>query len=595
MPRRTLERRSVRGRIEVSGPTTAAQIADLFGLGESAVEAASRRWKGKAVCCEGSSVWSAECGVRSLRYAAFPVLRTPHSALRTRPNGATAASWPASIGSRSTPLGGRCSRSSRRSFCGSSAIISTSCPARRWPTAAACATWWPSCRGCKSPAARGSGTFCPRRIGNYQQDWLDELALSGELAWGRLLPPRRDEASPSIAGVTRVMPLALVQRGDLGWLLPRERVPADAFARGDARAVYEALAVHGALFFDDLLSATGLLPAQLEGALSELAALGAVTSDGFATMRMLVTPDLRRKAASVRNGRGRASPKSYQRGGRWSRFPAVPPQVEPRQRAERWAQQLLNRYGVMFRDLFAREDLAPSWGELVSIYRRWEAQGRVRGGRFVTGVGGEQYALSEAVDRLRRLRDEHGESRTDFQSVQANGQPLLKQCVILSAADPLNLVGIVTPGPRIPAVGRAVASAAQWPNHCQPPVGRSRVPRASRHGPASRDRPSAPHQRRRSPASPGRRARSAPPGALAAARCFSARRSPQPVLTALPCPRRPKTRNRESAAPFPPLQPQGAAAVYGRHRRLAGHHQQSGQSAAPSRGGDQRGRRAALL
>jgi ATP-dependent Lhr-like helicase len=239
--------------------------------------------------------------------------------------------------------------------------------------------------------------------------------------------------------------LALVQRGDLPWLLPPERAPADAFARGDARAVYEALVAHGALFFDDLLAATGLLPAQLEAALSELAALGAVTSDGFATLRMLVTPDLRRKAAADRNGRDRSSRKSYQRGGRWSRFPAVAAKVDPRQRTERWAQQLLHRHGVMFRDLLAREDLAPPWGELVTIYRRWEAQGRVRGGRFVTGVGGEQYALPEAVDRLRRLRDE---STTDCQSV-------LQHCVILSAADPLNLVGIITPGPRIPAVSRA--------------------------------------------------------------------------------------------------------------------------------------------
>jgi ATP-dependent Lhr-like helicase len=216
-------------------------------------------------------------------------------------------------------------------------------------------------------------------------------------------------------------------------------LPADApsaeSASGNARLVHESLQAHGALFFEDLLAATGLLPAQLEDALSELAARGLVTSDGFAALRVLVSPDLRRKLNNGRRGLARRTRKMYQRG-RWSRFPAFVPRVEVTERSERWARQLLNRYGVMFRDLLAREDVAPKWGELVRVYRRLESQGKVRGGRFVSGVGGEQYALPDAVDRLRRVRD-----------AQPSGENL-----ILSAADPLNLFGVILPGERIPAL-----------------------------------------------------------------------------------------------------------------------------------------------
>jgi len=191
------------------------------------------------------------------------------------------------------------------------------------------------------------------------------------------------------------------------------------------------------LFFDDLLAATNLLSAQLEDALSELAAVGAITSDGFAAMRRLATRGGRRHSLRTREParRRRAAAHGLSGGGRWSRFPAVPPKVEAAERAERWARQLLARYGVMFRDLLARETCAPPWRELVFVYRRLEMAGEVRGGRFVSRFG-EQYALPSAVDRLRRLRDE---DPTD-------------EVIILSAADPLNLVGILTAGDRIPAL-----------------------------------------------------------------------------------------------------------------------------------------------
>jgi len=142
---------------------------------------------------------------------------------------------------------------------------------------------------------------------------------------------------------------------------------------------------------------------------------------------------------------------AYSHGGRWSKFPPFTQNVSGEERAERWAWLLLERYGVMFRDLLARESAAPSWRELAAVYRRLEMRGEIRGGRFVSGVAGEQFALNEAVETLRRLRD----------------QPAEAVWTVVSGSDPLNLVGIVTPGARVPSLranrvlfvnGRPVAS-----------------------------------------------------------------------------------------------------------------------------------------
>jgi ATP-dependent Lhr-like helicase len=174
-----------------------------------------------------------------------------------------------------------------------------------------------------------------------------------------------------------------------------------------------------------------LLLVHLEEALRELAALGLVTSDAFAAVRSIVDS---KKAASKRRPttmfRGLAAPI-----GRWSRFPGDIAAVERKEWLERWCRQLLARYGVVFRDLLSRESAAPSWWELVPIFRRLEMQGQVRGGRFVTGVGGEQYASDAAVEQLRSVRD-----------AGPTGQ-----WFVLSAADPLNLIGVLTEAGKLPA------------------------------------------------------------------------------------------------------------------------------------------------
>jgi ATP-dependent helicase Lhr and Lhr-like helicase len=292
-------------------------------------------------------------------------------------------------------------------------------------------------QGFQTPAGAWERDVLPARLGDYDPAWLDELSLGGEVAWGRLQPPRAaDDKKPRPRVLHRAVPTAIVSRTNLEWLLPPERPSPIELASGDARLALETLSARGALFRADLMSATGLLATQLDEALGELAALGLVTADGFAALRSLVSRDPQPLPRRVRRSSNRAQ--AYASGGRWSVFPGSLQQVEPAARAEHWAKLLLWRYGVMFRDLLARESAAPAWGELAAVYRRWEAQGRVRGGRFVSGVAGEQFADPDAVEELRRLRD---------------AGPTQKW-VVISAADPLNLAGILTAGSRVAAKTR---------------------------------------------------------------------------------------------------------------------------------------------
>jgi ATP-dependent Lhr-like helicase len=289
--------------------------------------------------------------------------------------------------------------------------------------------------GFEMPAGAWEMDILASRVEKYQSDWLDQLSFSGEVTWGRLRPPQAPEEGESRgSGLTRVVPITLAFRDDLAWLLPPERGEShQAHARQEAQSVYNVLKQHGALFLQELIQLSGFIPTRLEAALSELAALGLVTADGFAALRALAPVRrwdhrIRRHAAAA--GRG----STYTRGGRWTLFPGRVAEKTREERLSQWAILLLRRYGLVFRDVLTRETVAPAWWELIPIYRRMEARGEIRGGRFISGVAGEQYALPEAVEALRRPR----ESENTW--------------VIISAADPLNLNGIVLPGDRIPAV-----------------------------------------------------------------------------------------------------------------------------------------------
>jgi len=298
-------------------------------------------------------------------------------------------------------------------------------------------------QGLELPAPAWEEQVLPGRVRSYQPDDLEHLCLSGQVAWGRLHAGReepdalRPDPRRRRQMLTRQAPLAFVLREDLpAFVEPRGTDVARDLGRV-AADVYTMLERRGASFLTEITRALGLLPVQAEAALWELVARGLVTGDGVAGLRFL----LRREHGSRRRRgarRGTILPHSGPAvlpSGRWSLWridASESPAAE--KKLEVIARQFLRRYGVVFREVLARESQPPPWRTLLAIYRRWEASGEIRGGRFVDGVVGEQYALPEAVEALRAVRRQEPAGET----------------VLVPAADPLNLAGILTPGSRIP-------------------------------------------------------------------------------------------------------------------------------------------------
>jgi ATP-dependent Lhr-like helicase len=311
-------------------------------------------------------------------------------------------------------------------------------------------------QGYEAPASAWERFLLPARMKGYLGDLLERACYSGEVAWGRLTqkdnkpvpgprrgapaaPPEPEAPRARAATPNRNASLTFVRREDLDWMLSAARpnavlsdggvwLPPDL--SGPARDVVAVLEQRGACFFNDLCSRSRRLPAEVEDALWELVARGLVTADAVQNLRVLQSPAQRKRQ------------KLLQRGGpgRWSLLVPSEPKAEDEVR-DSLARLFLQRYGIVWRDLVMRESLAPSWRELLYVYRRMEARGEIRGGRFVAGFVGEQFALPEAVDVARAVRRQ-----------QPSGVR-----VQLSAVDPLNLTGVVTPGPRVPAtVGNVV-------------------------------------------------------------------------------------------------------------------------------------------
>jgi ATP-dependent Lhr-like helicase len=284
------------------------------------------------------------------------------------------------------------------------------------------------------------------RVREYRAEWLDALCWSGEVVWGRLSPRQPSADGPRGATLSRATPVTLALRGDLPWLLTAARgasVPAEPIAES-AVQLLSILRSRGALFASELGAETGLSPPQIEEALWDGVARGLLTSDGFQPVRVLLSANTRWAAnAQLRRGAlRRGASGGFAMEGRWSLLPGARPIEDSDALAEAVAEQLLARWGVVLRELALRETLAVPWREVIWALRRLEARGTVRGGRFVSGFVGEQYALPEAVELLRKIR------RTE-----RNGE-----IVRLSACDPLNLIGTIVPGPRVPAVRTNVVS-----------------------------------------------------------------------------------------------------------------------------------------
>jgi ATP-dependent Lhr-like helicase len=306
-------------------------------------------------------------------------------------------------------------------------------------------------QGFEAPANAWEPALLGRRIAAYDPDVLDRLCLTGAVGWGRLSPhPATLEAGDAtMAGgpsshprgalparrvvPTSVAPITFFVRADADWMQPRR----DDTPRGLSRpavAVLAHLERSGASFFPDIVRGAGGLKAEVETALWELVAAGLVTADGFDNLRALIDPRRRGGHGSGRRARPRDS------AGRWARLAAMTV-VGRDQALEATCQMLLRRYGVVFREVLTRETNLPPWRDLLITYRRLEDRGDVRGGRFVSGFVGEQFALPTAVESLRASRHRRPDGLA----------------FTVSAADPLNLVGIVVPGDRVPAIsGRTV-------------------------------------------------------------------------------------------------------------------------------------------
>ena len=328
-------------------------------------------------------------------------------------------------------------------------------------------------QGFEAPAAAWERDLLARRVSDYREAWLDELCLSGDVTWARLTarPPApanaRNGASdangataprPSRPSPSRATPITVALRRDFATLLAAtRRAPRPAPARGRsappptpsatdeldgaAGQIHRLLRERGALFFDELVDGTRRIATDVENGLRELIAAGLAHADGFQGLRQLSRPasSRRRRPRRPRYGGGGVFIGEGP-AGRWAPLPAtVPDEPDPTladEHAEAIARILLDRYGVVSRELMTRESVSMPWREILRALRRLEARGEIRGGRFIQGLIGEQFALPEAIDQMRSLR------RT-----AASEDPPLE----IAAADPCNLQGILLPGPKVPA------------------------------------------------------------------------------------------------------------------------------------------------
>ncbi len=293
-------------------------------------------------------------------------------------------------------------------------------------------------QGLELPANAWESMVLAKRIKDYDREVLDRLCLTGKVGWGRLSPHPAtlqgadDDEKTRVWRVvpTSVAPIAFFLREESDWMPAKHPASNPEESKGlshEALAVRDFLKQRGASFFADIVRATNRLQSEVENGLWELVAAGLVTADGFDNLRALIDPKRRSGQGRGRSLRPRHST------GRWSLL--YVDEVEKSRQLESICRVLLFRYGVVFRDLLARESIVPRWRDLLITFRRLEDRGEIRGGRFVSGFIGEQFALPEALESLRHSRS----------------TALAEDIIMLSAADPLNLIGIIIPGKRTPA------------------------------------------------------------------------------------------------------------------------------------------------
>jgi ATP-dependent Lhr-like helicase len=430
VPREEATRELLRGRLGITGPTTAAQLAASLNVSESDADVALAALEGEGVVLRGRFT------------AEGPALEWCDRRLLARIHRYTLNRLRAEI----EPV-------SAADFMRFLFAWQRIDPEQRAGGLEGLASVIGQLDGFELPAGAWESEVLSARCEEYDPLLLDTLSLTGRVVWGRVTERGNEGTRERAAGPIRSTPIALFLREHAAdWLADRNG--GEYQLSSYAARVREVLQQRGASFFHELVPMSGLLPTQVEQALGELAGLGLVTSDSFAGLRALTTPSSKRKPLSTARRRHRTAPYGIENAGRWSLLchpersegviaqsgsgPLATLGVTTSQNApvELYARTLLRRYGVVFKRLLARESGAPAWRELLMVYRRLEARGEIRGGRFVSGMSGEQYALPEAVGQLRSIRRLHGGS----------------QLIGISGADPLNLTGIITPGERIPGL-----------------------------------------------------------------------------------------------------------------------------------------------
>jgi len=412
----------VRGRLEGLGPVTVGQIADSLSVAAAQIQSAMLGLEAEGVAMRGRFTPDAAQEQWCERRLLARIHRYTVKRLRAEIEPVQA-------------------RDFLRFLCEWQRVL----PGARMQGSDALAAVLAQLEGFEAPAGAWETEVIPSRITEYEPQWLDEHCRAGRFIWTRLAAraARANDGANRGSSPVRSTPIVLLARRNVPlWsALVDQSDPADLTSK--AQAVADFMRAHGASFFEEIADHVGMLPAEVEEALAELVAAGLVNSDSFAGLRVLLMPSGRRGKSTSYSGRHKRRLALYGMAdaGRWAFVRRSPvPTVERKDEAvEQIVRTLLRRWGVIFWKILTREAAwLPPWRDLLICCRRLEARGEIRGGRFVAGFSGEQYATPEAVGLLREVRR----------------KPLSQQYLSLSAADPLNLIGILTPGPKLASLER---------------------------------------------------------------------------------------------------------------------------------------------
>ena len=454
----------LRGRLDALGPVTVVQLANSFSLSTSQIEIGLAKLEGEGFAMQGQFT----------PVSGDPTVREGVEDNTGRDAGGPQAGMPALPGMRALTIEW-CSRRllarihsytlnrlrkeiepvSPVDFMRFLFVWQKVANDHKTEGAASVAAILDQLEGFEAPAGSWESEILPARITDYDPAWLDALCLSGRLTWLRLSPPKISPDKTSSSSPVRSTPVVLLNRKNLAtWSLAFPARENGNHFSTNTQTVYDYLKEHGASFFVDIVAGTNLLPTMIEEALGELVFRGLITADSFTGLRALLTPLSKTTSRAVESRRRRRKPVySMDEAGRWvvlrktergqaafptaqssaSEIPQTATAAIDRESIEAIAQKLLQRYGVVFRKLLDRESINIPWRDFLRVLRRLEARGEIRGGRFIGGFSGEQFATADAVHLLRSMR------RTSADGTM----------VSVSAADPLNMLGILVPGPRL--------------------------------------------------------------------------------------------------------------------------------------------------